>query len=333
MRTQSIFKRGILPLLVIIALLFPGDAYALSPAIPEFSGAAAIALEQNVPAFLPEEIAAEDFVTYSELDSLGRAGQALACVSRSSLPTGLREDDEALLPVGWVRARYDGVINGRWLYNVCHVISPALSGSGTAPRNAFTGTRCLHTEGMRLYEDRIADYISRTTNHVMYRVTPVYRGDELVPAGVQMEAYSVEDEGRTISFNVFLYNVQPGIAIDYRDGNSQLDPAVEVTVTTAELLRSHDLPAPSEMVPPSIGSFTALYDKQMKDAAAASKAQTQSQPQRNTRTVYIPETDVGVYHLILNCSSINGEKVTRTSENAAIASGHSLCTGDCAQYS
>ena len=383
MPTQFKIRKCLLPLLVIIALLFPCGAYALSPAALDFSGAAVIEMNRNVPAFLPAEIAAEDFVSYSELDALGRAGQAIACVSRSALPTELRADSDELLPVGWMRTRYDGVIDGRWLYNVCHVISPALSGSGSDPRNIFTGTRCLHTEGMRLFEERIIDYITRTANHVMYRVTPVYRDNNLLPTGVQMEAYSVEDAGRTISFNVFLYNIQPGIAIDYRDGNSRLDETVELTFSAAQFLRSQDLPAPSEMVPPEVGSFIALYDKQMKKTSTTSQVppqaqpQTQAQPQQQTqpqpqtqtqqqaqsqqqaqpqqqaqtqtqqqeqaqqqtqpaqsnRIVYIPQTDVGIYHLTPRCSSVDGELLRRMTEDVAIASGYSRCTGDCAQYS
>lgn len=330
MRIQSLMKKCILPLLLILALLFPASAWA-APAVPAFNGAAAIELNRNVPAFSPEEISAEDFVAYSELDALGRAGRATVCVSRDALSDAPRADNEELLPVGWSTARYEDLIDGRWLYSVCNVIAPSLSGDASDPRNAFTGTRCLHLEGMKVFEDRIADYISRTTNHVLLRVTPVYRGKDLVPTGVQMEACSVEDAGRTISFNVFLYNIQPGISIDYSDGTSRKDAAVELSSTAAELLRSHDFPAPSEIAAPSVKSFSALYDQRYKEETSGTQTQTQQQ-QQTSRTVYIPENDDGIYHLIPNCGNMNSAAVRRMTENDAIASGHTLCTGDCVNY-
>ena len=197
-------SRGILPLLLVIALLFPQSAFAAVPGIPDFDGAAVTELNRNVPALVSEDNDMREHITYSSLDALGRPGPVTACLSSASLPTGLRSDDVGAMPVGWVTARYeDG-----YLYSLCHLLSPALGGDASAAENVFTGTRYLQNESMRPFEDRIADCLARTAYHVLCRVTPVYSGDNLVPDGVQLEALSVEDGGRTVCFNVFLYNIR-----------------------------------------------------------------------------------------------------------------------------
>ena len=218
-------KKRMLLIILLLALLIPIAAGAASPEIPAYSGKTAIELNNNVPGFTPEELRAEDFVRYSELDALGRSGQAVACVSRKALPTELRGEIHSALPSGWEEARYDGVIDGSYLYARCHLISYDLGGENDDVRNFLTGTRFFKQEGLRPYEEKVARYLQRSANHVLYRVTPVYEGDALVAKGVQLEACSVEDSGKTVSFNVFVYNVQPGVIIDYTSGRSERDPS------------------------------------------------------------------------------------------------------------
>ncbi len=268
MYTQFDIKKCVLPLFLIIALLFPSAAYAAGD-IPEFNGAAVIELSGNSPAFLPEDLAAEDYAVYSELDALGRVGPASACISRKAFPAQLRAESGDNLPVGWQTVRYDDVIDGRYLYSLCHLIAPALSGAGSDARNVFTGTRYLHSEIMRPYEEMIEDFLRRTAYHVLYRVTPCYHGDELVPFGVQMEAYSVEDAGKSVCFNVFAYNIQPGVSIDYQSGDSKVSTSVNVLSAARELLESHWLPplsdhtqTPTANIGPSVAGITYIVDTQ-----------------------------------------------------------------------
>jgi len=293
-------SKGILPLLLVIALLFPQSAFAAAPAIPAFDGAAAAELKPNVPALLAEDIDTQEHVTYSPLDELGRPGPVTACLGRASLPTGLRSDDVGAMPVGWVTVRYeDG-----YLYSLCHLLSPALGGDASAAENVFTGTRYLQNESMRPFEDRIADCLARTAYHVLCRVTPVYSGDNLVPDGVQLEALSVEDGGRTVCFNVFLYNIQPGVAIDYRSGESVQDASVAVNFTAKDLLTLHLFPEPSEMLAPQHGSFDALSQEYQKNDPAAS---SQTQATFIPTIVYIPNSGNSDqhYHATDTCSGMS----------------------------
>lgn len=295
---QRKLSRCILPLLLMIALLFPLSASAVSPVLPEFGGAAAIELNRNIPV-LPESGAdAADFVVYSPLDEFGRPGAVTACISRDCFPIGLRGDSADVLPVGWVTARYDG----EYLYSLCHLLSPALGGDAAA-ENVFTGTRYLRNESMRPYEDTIADYIMRTANHVLYRVTPVYDGECLVPTGVQLEARSVEDAGRSVCFNVFLYNVRPGIAIDYSTGESAQDDSVVIESTAKDLIGTHFYPEPSQMLAPQHGSFGALNEEYQKSISVSG---VQQQSVSIPTTVYIPNNGRADqhYHASSDCSDM-----------------------------
>ncbi|MCI9121371.1 MAG: DNA/RNA non-specific endonuclease [Oscillibacter sp.] len=188
--------------------------------IPEFSGAAYVELEENQPDF-PEQTT-EAFETYSELDALGRCGVAYANICREIMPTEERGDIGSVRPTGWQTVRYD-VVDGKYLYNRCHLIGFQLAGENANPKNLITGTRYLNVTGMLPFENEVADYVEETGNHVLYRVTPVFVGTELVARGVQMEALSVEDGGDGVCFNVFAYNVQPGVEIDYATGESRLE--------------------------------------------------------------------------------------------------------------
>ena len=189
--------------------------------IPPFSGDAYIAINGNVPFFVQEEITTESFEDYAELDSLGRCGVTMACIGIDIMPTEDRGDIGSVKPTGWHSVKYD-IVEGKYLYNRCHLIGFQLAGENANKRNLITGTRYLNIEGMLPFENLVADYVQETENHVMYRVTPIFEGDDLVAQGVVMEGWSVEDEGEGVCFCVFAYNAQPGITIDYATGESRL---------------------------------------------------------------------------------------------------------------
>ena len=190
--------------------------------IPPFSGEPYVAVNGNEPSFLPGEMTTSSYEVYSPLDGLGRCGAASACVGVDLMPTEERESIGQVKPSGWQTVKYD-CVDGKYLYNRCHLIGFQLTGENANKQNLITGTRYMNVDGMLPFENMVADYVKETENHVLYRVTPVYSGDDLVAGGVQMEALSVEDKGTGISFNVYVYNVQPGVEIDYATGESWLE--------------------------------------------------------------------------------------------------------------
>lgn len=173
----------------------------------------------NIPFFGEDEITADSFESYSDLDSLGRCGVAYACLGKDLMPTETRGDISSVTPSGWCQTAYDD-IDGGYLYNRCHLIAFELAGENANEKNLITGTRYFNVDGMLPFENMVADYIRETGNHVMYRVSPLFVGDELVARGVLMEGLSVEDGGESIDFCVWCYNAQPGISIDYADGSN-----------------------------------------------------------------------------------------------------------------
>lgn len=187
--------------------------------IPAYSGNDTIILNNNVPNFSKSDLTTTSFEKYSPLDSLGRCGVAYANVGKDIMPTEKRESISSVKPSGWQSIKYD-IVEGKYLYNRSHLIGYQLTAENANNRNLITGTRYFNATLMLPYENMVADYIKETNNHVLYRVTPVYEGNNLVATGVQIEAKSVEDDGEGIEFNVFIYNVQPGITIDYTTGNS-----------------------------------------------------------------------------------------------------------------
>lgn len=187
--------------------------------VPEFSGEPYVEINENQPEFTDYELTTVPFEKYSELDDLGRCGEAEACVGEETMPTRERESISSVEPTGWENEKYDNV-DGGYVYNRCHLIGYQLTGENANEENLITGTRYMNTEGMLPFEDMVADYIHETSNHVMYRVTPVFEGQDLVASGVQMEAESVEDDGKGISFNIYVYNVQPRITINYATGEN-----------------------------------------------------------------------------------------------------------------
>ena len=227
-------------LLLLLALLFGGCSYVQSGLdtqavqentqksyestdIPAYAGNSFVILDDNKPAFSKQDRERTDaFETYSDLDELGRCGVAYANICKELMPTEERGAIGMVKPTGWHTVKYDNV-EGKYLYNRCHLIGYQLAGENANEKNLITGTRYLNVTGMLKFEDQVADYVKATDHHVLYRVTPVFEEDNLVATGVEMEAYSVEDKGEGVSFHVFVYNVQPGIVIDYATGESWPD--------------------------------------------------------------------------------------------------------------
>ncbi len=199
--------------------------------IPEYSGKAYVVLNNNEPAFTNKEKKSKAFETYGGLDSLGRCTATFACIDKSLMPTEERGSIGAVKPTGWHTIKYD-IVDGKYLYNRCHLIGFQLTGENANERNLITGTRYMNVDGMLPFEDMVADYIHETGNRVLYRVTPIFKGKNLLAQGVKMEAYSIEDDGDGICFNVFVYNVQPGIKINYATGESKLQGNANVSEDT-----------------------------------------------------------------------------------------------------
>ena len=221
--------------------------------IPEYSGKAYVALNNNYPTFPTDDLSAISYEYYSELDSLGRCGVVFACIGQDIMPTEERGSIGSVKPTGWHTVKYD-IVDGKYLYNRCHLIGYQLTGENANTKNLITGTRQMNVEGMLPLENMIADYVKETGNHVMYKVTPVFEGNNLLAKGVQMEAYSIEDNGAGICFNVFAYNVQEGIDIDYASGESSLctkQESQEVVQTPTPDVAPVPTPAPAPTPTPT----------------------------------------------------------------------------------
>lgn len=202
--------------------LVNNNSYVSLDAIPAYDGKAYVAVNNNEPFFMDSDMTTTAFENYSDLDSLGRCGVAYANICKDIMPTEERGKIGMIKPSGWHTVKYD-VIKDRYLYNRCHLIGYQLAGENANPKNLITGTRYLNVEGMLPFENLVADYVNNTGNHVLYRVTPMFSGSNLVANGVLIEAKSVEDNGGGILFNVYCYNVQPGVGINYENGDSWLD--------------------------------------------------------------------------------------------------------------
>ena len=244
------------------------QAFNLS-AIPAYSGNPYVAVNNNVPYFTDADLTSVSFEDYSDLDSLGRCGTAYASVCTDTMPTEKRGGIGSVKPTGWHTVKYDHV-DGKYLYNRCHLIGYQLTAENANEKNLITGTRYLNVQGMLPFENMTADYIKETGNHVMYRVTPVFEGDNLVASGVLMEAKSVEDQGEGILFCVYVYNVQPGVSIDYATGDS----------TATEGIDSNP------------GNSSAGSSSASNVAAQAQAAASQTQPQTEAPITESPETTV-----------------------------------------
>ncbi len=196
-------------------------SYSVSD-IPEYTGTSSIVLNNNKPDFSDEDYNKDTFESYSDLDYLSRAGVAYAKVGVETMPTEKRGSIGMIKPSGWHTIKYD-IVDGKYLYNRCHLIGYQLTGENANEKNLITCTRYMNATTMLEYENKVANYVKETNNHVLYRVTPIYKNENLLASGVQIEASSVEDKCKDICFNVYLYNVQEGITIDYTNGDSHLD--------------------------------------------------------------------------------------------------------------
>ena len=189
--------------------------------IPEYNGEPYVILNNNIPNFEESDYSTNSFENYSDLDKLGRCGVAFANIGLDLMPTEERGYIGNIKPSGWHTVKYD-IVDGKYLYNRCHLIGYQLTSENANEKNLITCTRYMNTVGMLGFENEVAEYIKKTGNHVLYRVTPMYEGNNLLASGVNIEALSVEDKGKGIQFNVYVYNVQDGILIDYSDGSSSL---------------------------------------------------------------------------------------------------------------
>ena len=224
---------SLLSLIVLIAVvsyqyILPSYAYKDNSnntsdviSIPSYDNEPYKEVNNNKPTFTDSEKELTEKEEYSDLDSLGSVGVAFALVSKSTMPTAKRGSIGMIKPAGWHTVKYD-FVDGKYLYNRCHLIAHQLTGQNANPKNLMTCTRSMNVDGMLPFENKVANYIKETNNHVLYRVTPVFDGDNLVANGAYMEAYSIEDKGK-LSFNVYVYNVQKGVTIDYKTGESKLE--------------------------------------------------------------------------------------------------------------
>lgn len=200
--------------------------------IPDYSGKMTVVVDENQPDFTSKDLTKKSYESYSNLDSEGRCQTAQACVGKDIMPKEERGAIGMVKPSGWHTVKYSNV-DGKYLYNRCHLIAYQLTGENANRKNLITGTRSFNVDGMLPYEEMVGNYVRETGNHVLYRVTPVFEEDNLVAKGVEMEAMSVEDKGEDLKFHVFVYNVQDGIRIDYETGESRKDSSVTVSETNA----------------------------------------------------------------------------------------------------
>ena len=202
--------------------------------MPEYAGEPYVVVNDNVPYFTEDDLTTESFEYYDELDAFNRCGVTIACVGQDLMPTEERGSIGQVKPTGWQTVKYENV-DGKYLYNRCHLIGFQLTGENANERNLITGTRAMNVDGMLPFENMVADYVKETENHVLYRVTPIFVEEEMVARGVLMEAVSVEDKGEGVEFCVYVYNNQPGILIDYATGESTLAPEEEETQNGEEM--------------------------------------------------------------------------------------------------
>lgn len=210
-----------------ITQITTGKGKVTASDVPEFSGEPYVIINENQPGFTEKDLKQKSFEEYSKLDDLGRCGIAFANIGKELMPEEERGSIGQVKPAGWHTVKYD-CVDGKYLYNRCHLIGYQLTGENANERNLITGTRYLNIEGMLPFENLVADYIKKTSNHVLYRVTPIYEGKNLIATGLQMEACSIEDKGADICYNVFVYNSQPGVVMDYATGESWEDDSKEV---------------------------------------------------------------------------------------------------------
>lgn len=282
--------------------------------VPAYSGEPYTTVNNNEPYFTSDNLTTEAFENYSELDALGRCGVAYANVCLETMPTEKRGSISEVKPTGWHSVKYDNV-DGKSLYNRCHLIGYQLTAENANQQNLITGTRYLNVDGMLPFENMVADYVKETDNHVLYRVTPIFTGDNLVADGVLMEGYSVEDEGDGICFCVYAYNVQPGITIDYVTGDSWL---------SSEKGNSDSSSGGNSAV-----SQSAADKSGTQQAAVQTESVKETSAPVSTGTEYILNTNTKKFHYP-SCSSVKQMKASNKKEYTGsrddlIAQGYDPC--------
>ncbi len=266
--------------------------------IPAYEGKPYYVLNDNHPLFCKDEIGTDVFSEYSELDTLGRCGAAFAIISQETIPEEERGQIGDIKPSGWHTVKYNDLIDGNYLYNRCHLIGYQLAGENADPKNLITGTRYFNVDGMLPFENAVYDYVSSSGNHVAYRVTPVFADDNLVASGVTMEAFSIEDDGSGLCFYVFVYNVQPGIEIDYLTGESEI----------AEEDKNNP---------------------EVKSEEVSEQIEINEEKDQNSEQTYVINTNSRKFHRP-TCKSVEdmkekNKKVTTESRDALIEQGYSPC--------
>lgn len=289
------------------ATIVDASGFSLS-SVGVYSGKAYVSVNGNEPYFTADELTSTSFELYSELDALGRCGTVYASIGKDLMPTEERGSIGMVKPTGWHTVRYDDLVDGKYLYNRCHLIGFQLTGENANTSNLITGTRYLNIEGMLPFENMVADYVKETGNHVMYRVTPIFEGNNLLASGVLMEGYSVEDNGAGICYCVYAYNVQPGIEIDYATGESKLADSVQPEQTPSVIVPvPTPTPEPEEPDPP----------------------QEPDSGNQSTNANYILNTNTKKFHYP-SCSSVDDMKEKNKQEffgsrDDAVAQGYSPC--------
>lgn len=288
--------------------------------IPKYSGEPYIAVNDNIPFFDSSDLTEVSFEEYSPLDNLGRCEAAYACVGKDIMPTEKRGSIGSIKPSGWHTVKYDNV-DGKYLYNRCHLIGYQLTGENANEKNLITGTRYLNIEGMLPFENMTADYVKETNNHVLYRVTPIFEDNNLLADGVLMEGYSVEDSGAGICFCVYAYNAQPDIEIDYSNGNSKISDTVKKT--TNEEIQTLTKVSPSVPVSAPTENKESVPVKKNQNTPVSAPAE------KNQKSTYILNTRSDKFHYP-SCSSVKqmSEKNKRTysgTREEVINQGFSPC--------
>lgn len=307
MNKKSVINRLIMSLLILLLLLSGCSEISNTAAssvsqtnsissvasisdIPAYNGQNFIIINNNMPDFSDNELTTESFESYSDFDSLGRCQTACANVCLEIMPTEKRGDIGMIKPSGWHTVKYNGIVDGNYLYNRCHLIGYQLSSENANEKNLITGTRWFNVQGMLPFEDAVANCVKKNNIHVLYRVTPVFDGDDLVAKGVHMEAKSAEDNGALICFNIFVYNIQPGIEIDYTTGESSLKSNYEDEIKKAEV---------SLLDSDEINSIVSS-----KQSSSSSEAAAESTLASDEDSLYILNTNSHKFHLP-DCSSVS----------------------------
>ena len=296
-----------------------------------------------MPEFLDSDLSTSSYEYYSDLDELGRCGVAYACVGTDLMPTEERENIGSVKPTGWHTIKYN-VVDGNYLYNRCHLIGYQLSGENANIKNLITGTRYLNVDGMLPFENMVADYVKETNNHVMYRVSPIFEGNNLLVSGVQIEAKSVEDNGEGILFNVYCYNVQPNIEINYATGDSSLIAATMTEQSNTSVSNNKNSTSNESIANSandsngisksdnSSGSEDIGSENINSDNAASSSSANNDNTSNDTggggsSSILVWKSATGdKYHSINNCGRMNPAKATQITEEQAINQGLGKCS-------